>query len=198
MDSRIKGAAVALLLGLAIVFLWFQFGEDEVDAVNDAGSAPIKASSRPPTLDAVSPKPKALVVSEPTPSTVGDPSDEREEMKADEVVAPVTASDSPPIRMGSLSRNEIDEGIREVLMDIRGCYQETLEVVPDLAGMIKVRFTIKAIDGAGRVVNASIDDADFDDVPMEECILDVMETVEFASPQGGGIVMVTYPFNFTT
>jgi hypothetical protein len=119
----------------------------------------------------------------------------------EEVVAP--PAETPPeaevtpkkVRLGSLSRESIDEAMRDGMQDVRDCYLEALEEVPDLAGLLKVRFTIRAEEGVGRVVRASIQDADFDDGPLEDCILDAVEYLEFDPPEGG-IVMVTYPFFF--
>ena len=106
--------------------------------------------------------------------------------------------EEPPVTLGAMSRSSIDDGIRDVLPDIRRCYQEALEVVPGLEGRVVVKFTIKELDEAGRVIKVSIKDADFDDVPMEDCILDVVESVEFDPPTGGGIVIVSYPFDFSS
>ena len=48
---------------------------------------------------------------------------------------------------------------------------------------------------SGWVKDVSVAEADFDDVPLEDCIMDVMETVEFEPPDGG-VVLVSYPFFF--
>ncbi len=61
---------------------------------------------------------------------------------------------------------------------------------------IMVKFTIKGQDEVGRVIKVSIKDADFDDAPLEDCIMDVVESIDFDPPQGGGIVIVSYPFFF--
>ena len=100
--------------------------------------------------------------------------------------------------MGSLSRTEIDDGIREVMPDILRCYQALIEEVPEmLGGRIDVKFTIADDDGIGRMSRLEIVEAAFDDVPMEECLLDALEEVQFPPPDGG-IVIVRYPFFFST
>ena len=81
--------------------------------------------------------------------------------------------------------------------EVELCYEEALEEVPGLEGLIKAKFTIKGVDGIGKAIKASIKDADFDDVPLEDCNLDAVESVEFPAPEGGGIVIVSYPFQFS-
>jgi len=105
---------------------------------------------------------------------------------------------TPPKKpvLGSLSAKQIDDGVREVMPELLGCYQDALEVVPGLDGRLTAKFTISNEEGVGRIMKAEIIDADFDDVPMEECILDTLEDVDFPST-GGGIVIVRYPFNFS-
>ena len=109
----------------------------------------------------------------------------------------VTDPPKAPV-MGSLTRTEIDDGIREVMPDILDCYQALIEEVPEmLGGRIDVKFTIADEDGIGRMARVQIVDAEFDDIPMEECLLDALEDVHFPSP-GGGIVIVRYPFSFSS
>jgi hypothetical protein len=46
----------------------------------------------------------------------------------------------------------------------------------------------------GRVYRAAIADTTLHSDPVECCILDVASRWHFPDPEGGGIVVVTYPF----
>ncbi|NCG20574.1 MAG: AgmX/PglI C-terminal domain-containing protein [Rhodobacterales bacterium] len=114
--------------------------------------------------------------------------------ETDAIQAPASP-DEPTPRLGALSSHSIDDGIREAIPEIRDCYLETLAEIPELEGRLKVKFTIEEHEGSGWVKDVSVAEADFDDVPLEDCIMDVMETVEFEPPDGG-VVLVSYPFFF--
>ena len=194
MDKRIL-ALGAVVLGLIIVGLvWMNWGggADTMGAEN-ASSTAQEVSQKKRTL----PKPKPLNLSEPAqPQTkadkeaVGEVKEEGTESASKEEVV------QPKRPLGAMSRGSIDDGIRDFMPDIRQCYQEALKEVPDLEGRIMVKFTIKGQDEVGRVIKVSIKDADFDDAPLEDCIMDVVESIDFDPPQGGGIVIVSYPFLF--
>lgn len=101
-----------------------------------------------------------------------------------------------------LSKDGIDGSIREVLPDIRDCYQDALSDVPDLEGGFKVHFVVEDEDGLGQVVEVGIRDMKSEvvpelmDGPMEDCVLDVFETLQFDPPEGGR-TSISYPFSFS-
>ena len=103
--------------------------------------------------------------------------------------------DAPSMMPMEPADDDSDEG-EQAMPEIEQCYQQALAEVPDLSGRISVKFVIRGEDGVGRVSKVDIKEAEFDDVPMEDCILDEVEALEFDPPVGGGIVIVSYPFVF--
>ena len=86
--------------------------------------------------------------------------------------------------------------IRTGLDSIRSCYQQGLnEVGPSLSGRVVVKFVI-APDGS--IASADLAEDSLQDEPVTDCILDRIEELEFPEPEGGGIVVVRYPFDFSS
>jgi pSer/pThr/pTyr-binding forkhead associated (FHA) protein len=93
---------------------------------------------------------------------------------------------------GDLDKNTIRRYVRQKLAQIEYCYQKQLLVKPTLAGTVNTQFTI---DGNGRVIAAKAGGMGNGDV--EGCVADVIRSIQFPKPTGGGIVNVTsYPFTF--
>jgi hypothetical protein len=99
---------------------------------------------------------------------------------------------------GELSKETIRGAVQAVIEDVKACYEEQLEVSPDLGGKIIVDFTINAEEGVGGVVDR-VEVSDESDEPMRmaeqltECIVDTIYTLELPEPKGGGTVDVSYP-----
>ena len=98
-----------------------------------------------------------------------------------------------PIIMGALDRALIDGVVKEQLPKIRYCYQKALMKKPWLTGEMKVKFTIAA---GGEVSAAEVKSSTLNDAEVERCVVDRFRTMMFPKPQGGGIVIVSYPFVF--
>ena len=195
MDRRVW-VVVVILLGIAVgVFLWMQGGGDTSPEPSTSSTEAPKERSE---TKRVLPAPKPLPMPASTPAADADEpvamDDEEETVEDDDTPETLT----PKVRMGAMSRSSIDDGIRDFMPDIRECYKEALKEVPDLAGRLMVKFTIKGQEAVGRVINVSIKDSDVDDVPMEECLMDVVESIDFDPPKGGGLVIVSYPFVFAS
>jgi FHA domain len=93
---------------------------------------------------------------------------------------------------GDLDKNTIRRYVRQKLAQIEYCYQKQLVVKPTLSGTVNTQFTI---DGNGRVIAAKAGGMGNSDV--ENCVADVLRSIQFPKPTGGGIVNVTsYPFTF--
>ena len=194
MDRRVWVGLVIVLIICIVGFVWMSGDREETTGVpEDTVSEAPKESSKP---NRVLPKPKTL--STAAARSAEDVQEEQESPEDDyeeDVESPKDPVSAKKM-LGAMSRSSIDDGILDVMPDIRGCYQDALKEVPDLEGRIVVKFTIKGENGVGRVIKTSIKDVDFDDVPLEDCIMDVVESVDFEPPQGGGIVIVSYPFIF--
>ena len=71
------------------------------------------------------------------------------------------------------------------------CYERELVKSPNLMGRVMIQFTI---GGNGTVLNSIVQSSTMGNPPTEQCIATAVRRWEFPKPQGGGIVMVTYPF----
>ena len=71
------------------------------------------------------------------------------------------------------------------------CYERELVKSPNLMGRVMVQFTISA---QGSVLDSHVQSSTMNNVPAEQCIAAAVRRWEFPKPQGGGIVVVTYPF----
>ena len=98
-----------------------------------------------------------------------------------------------PIILGALDKAAIDGVIRRHLAQIRYCYQRELTKDPELAGKVVVKFVISA---DGTVRQASVKSSTMDNASVEQCVAARIERMVFPEVQGGGIVIVAYPFVF--
>lgn len=96
--------------------------------------------------------------------------------------------------MGALSKAEIQGVIRANNKQIRYCYEKELAKNPSLAGMVKARFTIAA---DGTVAAAKVGESTLDSPEVEDCLIDHIQSWIFPKPRGG-VVIVNYPFKFTS
>ncbi len=76
---------------------------------------------------------------------------------------------------------------------IRFCYEKRLAEKPDLAGNVTVKFIIS---GTGQVQMAAVSHSTAGDPELEQCVSTAVRSMSFPAPEGGGIVIVTYPFEF--
>lgn len=99
-----------------------------------------------------------------------------------------------PVAKGSLPRELIQRVIRAHLGQVRSCYEKSLLHQPTLAGKLVVRFVI---DAEGAVTEAAdVSTPAFPEPEVPDCITARVKTWRFPKPQGGGVVVVTYPFIF--
>jgi TonB family protein len=101
-------------------------------------------------------------------------------------------AERPTVR-GSLDREIIRRVVRRHINEIRYCYEQELPRAPSLAGRVAVRFTIAA---TGSVAAAAVDSSSLANPRVEICTVDAVRRWSFPQPQGGGIVIATYPFTF--
>ena len=98
---------------------------------------------------------------------------------------------SPPL-VGSLDKEVIRGVIRSHVDQVKGCYESSLERMPDLFGKVSVEFTIAA---SGEVVTSKVvEPTTTREVQLETCVAAAVRRWRFPKPVGGGIVIVTYPF----
>ena len=104
--------------------------------------------------------------------------------------APPVATGPVPKR-GSIDKELIRRVIRGHLNDVKLCYEQAMLRVPDLAGRIMVQFVITP---TGDVNQADAQDSTMADQLVEDCITAAVKRWQFPKPDGGGIVIVSYPF----
>jgi hypothetical protein len=112
--------------------------------------------------------------------------------KAKDALPGVTTS--APIILGALDRSLIDGVVKKHMNQIRYCYERELGPNPTLGGKI----VIKSIIGKdGAVSEASVDSSTMGNARVEECVVQRFMGMDFPQPKGGGIVIVSYPFEFS-
>lgn len=92
---------------------------------------------------------------------------------------------------GSLSKEVIRRIIRRHINEVRFCYEQELNARPDLEGRVSVKFIISA---TGAVQTAMVADSTMGNAKVDQCISGSVLRWTFPAPDGGGIVVVTYPF----
>jgi hypothetical protein len=89
----------------------------------------------------------------------------------------------------SLDRNIIRRHVRRNIQKIQYCYEQELMSNPSLTGRVDVRFVV---GGNGNVVQSTGSGMP----PVDACVAQVIAGIQFPAPQGGGVVVVNYPFIF--
>lgn len=92
---------------------------------------------------------------------------------------------------GSLSKEVIRRVIQRHINEVKFCYEQELNARPDLEGRVTVRFIISPTGG---VQNALVQESTLSNQRVEGCIATAVRRWAFPSPDGGGIVIVNYPF----
>lgn len=103
--------------------------------------------------------------------------------------------DGPKQVLGDgLPRDVIMAVIRRHQSEIKFCYERELQQNAKLAGKIAVSFTI---DGSGNISEAQVAESGLDNANVESCMLERIRRWKFPEPQGGGVVVVTFPWVFS-
>jgi hypothetical protein len=107
---------------------------------------------------------------------------------------------SPPAAgPGTLSKEYIQEQIREIVPLVKQCYEQALAERPDTAGKLVVRFSIVADPELGGLIEQSEileSEEGAANENLSECVRETMYALRLKAPEGGGRVVVTYPFIF--
>lgn len=94
--------------------------------------------------------------------------------------------------VGGLSKEVIAKVIARHQNEIKYCYERELQKDPNLQGKVAVMFTI---DGTGSVIEANVTE-DTVGKAVSGCMTQRIRRWKFPEPQGGGQVIVTYPWVF--
>jgi hypothetical protein len=94
---------------------------------------------------------------------------------------------------GTLDKEIIRRIIRRHMNEVRFCYEQGLTHQPSLAGRLVVSFMISP---KGEVMSSLMQSATFNAPSVSSCVVQAVKRWEFPAPTGGGLVQVSYPFQF--
>ena len=92
---------------------------------------------------------------------------------------------------GALDKDIIRRIVRAHINEVRYCYNQGLVRDPNLKGRVAVQFTIGP---TGKVPVAVVQQSSIKDKNVANCVAKAVKRWKFPKPQGGGNVVVTYPF----
>ena len=100
------------------------------------------------------------------------------------------------IILGALDKSLIQQVVKRHLSQIQYCYERSLSSEgPSLQGKVTVKFVV-AKDGS--VSTANIKSSTVNNERLESCVAGRFLRMKFPAPKGGGIVIVSYPFVFSS
>ncbi|MGB8332570.1 MAG: TonB family protein [Polyangiales bacterium] len=103
---------------------------------------------------------------------------------------PEVRSGSAEVR-GSLSKEVIRRVVHRHINEVKFCYEQQLNARPDLQGRVTTKFVISP---TGSVQSAMVDTSSLRNEAVESCIVRAVRRWTFPAPDGGGVVVVNYPF----
>jgi len=115
----------------------------------------------------------------------------------DDFVPPAAEAMSAGVRQasaivkGMMDKDIIRRIVRAHINEIRYCYNQGLAKDPALEGRVSIQFTIGA---TGKVAGAVVEESTLSDPKVGECMVKAVKRWVFPKPDGGGNVVVTYPF----
>jgi TonB family protein len=92
---------------------------------------------------------------------------------------------------GSLSKEVIRRVVHRHINEVKFCYEQQLNARPDLQGRVTTKFVISP---TGSVQSAMVDSTSLRNEAVESCIVRAVRRWTFPAPDGGGVVVVNYPF----
>jgi TonB family protein len=92
---------------------------------------------------------------------------------------------------GSLSKEVIRRVVRRHINEVKFCYEQQLNTRPDLQGRVTTKFVISP---TGSVQSAMVGSSSLRNEAVESCIVRAVRRWTFPAPDGGGVVVVNYPF----
>jgi hypothetical protein len=156
-------------------------------------AAPSGAPSSPPSR----PPAPADETSERTPGTTtlipgGEAHSSPPETGTASAGSAPSPGETPPARpLGSLPASAVRATVREALPFLRFCFEWQLDAHPELRGQLTMEWRILP---DGTVTDANVVEDALHDETVLRCFRGVIGRLEFPAPEGGGDVMVRYPF----
>jgi TonB family protein len=109
------------------------------------------------------------------------------------VTAGPDAVPGPPEVKGRLEKEIIRRIVRRHLNEVKYCYEQEAIRHQNIGGRLVVQFTIA---GNGTVASSAVATS-MGNATVDHCVADAVRRWEFPQPQGGGVVIVSYPFVLT-
>jgi len=97
-------------------------------------------------------------------------------------------------KRGSIDKEVIRAEIKTHDPEAQSCYQPELDKNQKLSGKVMVQFTIAA---SGEVIASVLQQSTINNKAVESCVVGIVRCWKFPPPEGGGIVIISYPFVFT-
>lgn len=94
---------------------------------------------------------------------------------------------------GGVDREMIRRIIRQHAGEMKACYEPELAKRPELFGRLMVQLTIGA---TGDVTAALLQSSTMGNPRVEDCTVKTARRWQFPKPSGGGVAVVSYPFEF--
>lgn len=113
---------------------------------------------------------------------------------------PLGSAPKPGVRQasatvkGAMDKDIIRRIVRAHINEIRLCFNQGLAKDPTLEGRVTIQFTIGP---DGTVPVAVVQDSNLTDPKVAQCMAKAVKRWKFPKPDGGGNVVVTYPFVLT-
>lgn len=99
-----------------------------------------------------------------------------------------------------LTKDGIQSAVRARKDELKACYEDWQKMQPELGGRLVTRFEITRDEenaDVARIREVSLPESELDNVFMEGCVRQVMETLKFDPPSSGKLI-VNYPLSFSS
>jgi TonB family protein len=96
---------------------------------------------------------------------------------------------------GALDKDIVRRIVRAHINEVRNCYNVSLAKDPTIGGRVAIQFTIGS---SGKVPTAVVAESTIKDPEVGRCVAKAVRRWKFPKPNGGGSVIVTYPFVLQT
>lgn len=207
MRPRVIASVLVLAAVIAGLVFWLRGRAAPAPASAGPVAAPVEAPPRPveaapgePAAPPAPPAPTGRLDPEARARMLEQLATARARRTAAGAAPAVSGTPAPELpAQGDLDKEYIRAQIRELVPMLAECYEGALDEDPQLAGTLRVEFTIGGEPEVGGLVETSevlADESTITHAGMVECVRETMYAAQFEAPTHGGKVTVRYPFTF--
>ena len=202
-----KNVLLTLLIGCFILAIWIFFDQEsqpmkgsQIENVTQQSEAP---NQKKQVRDTVRVAKKTKSLSQPVSQSIKTHKTVLKTVVEEVEESPIEALERPDEMVYPSTREGINDVMVQFLPNISDCYNQALEVHPDMGGRLLVSFRIeKPRNGdleqdLARISEVEILDSDIDHEHFENCIMDNIDAFWFDPPKGDHID-VQLPFVFSS